>query len=326
VVRIPKGSGRGTRTLHIRNVQDRVVERSVVQVLQPFLDPGFAPFSFGYRPRLGREHALAYAEAVAERDGLWSWVLDDVRDAFDHVPLGRLLDVVRVRLGTEDIVELVRVVVDGGATCGIPQGCSLSPLLLNLYLDHVLDRPWARRQPATPLIRVADDLLVLARNEDDAHRAHQSLTAQLRAAGLALKATPGSAVRDLLHGDTGDWLGFRLRKGPDGLEVRPTDRCWGQLDEALMLAHTKPAAPVRAYDTIVGWAEQLGPCRPHMDLDDLHARIAVVASRYAFDEVPSRHSVEDAILRGYRRSVALKARARHLLHTAPDPAAPPARV
>jgi hypothetical protein len=325
-VQIPKTSGRGTRTLCIRNVQDRVVERAIVQVVQAFLDPTFAPSSFGYRPGLGRGHALAHAEAIAERDGLWIWVLDDVKDAFDNVPLGRLLDVVRKRLGAEDIVELVRVVIDGEAKCGIPQGSSLSPLLLNLYLDHVLDRPWAKQEPATPLTRVADDLLVLARDGDVARSAHEELKARLRAAGMGLKATPESAVRDLRRGEAGDWLGFRLRKGPGGLEARPTDRCWDQLEEALMLAHTKPAAPVRAHESIVGWAEQLGPCRPHLDPDDLYARIAAVARRYAFDEVPSRPSVEDALLRGYRRWAALRGRAQRSLSTGQDMAAPPARV
>ena len=72
----------------IRNVEDRVVERAIVQVVQPFLDPTFAAASFGYRPGRGREHALAHAEAMADAKGSWVWVFDDVKDAFDHVPLG----------------------------------------------------------------------------------------------------------------------------------------------------------------------------------------------------------------------------------------------
>src|SRR5262249_35040288 len=116
------------------------------------------------------------------------------------------------------------------------------------------------------------------------------------------------------------------RKGPGGLEVLPTDKCWVQLDEALMLAHTKPAAPTRALETIEGWAEQLGPCRPHLDLADFYSRIASVAYRYAFLEIPSRMSVEDRILRGYHRWVSLRRHARRLLPTDRITAAPPARV
>jgi hypothetical protein len=325
-VQIPKGPGRGMRTLRIRNVQDRVVDRAIAQVLQPFLDRTFAPASYGFRPGRGREHALAHAAAIAEGDGLWAWALDDVKDAFDAVPVGRLIDVARKRLGAEDIVKVVRVAIDNGAKSGIPQGSSLSPLLLNVYLDHVLDRPWAKRQPATPLIRVADDLLVLARDGDEALAAHQEMTARLRAAGMALKAAPGSAVRDLHQGESGDWLGFRLRKGPGGFEATPTDRCWAQLDEALRQAHTKPAAPARALEIIGGWAEQLGPCRPHLDPADVYRRIATVAARHAFSEIPSRPSVEERLLRGHRRWVALRGRAVRLLATGRITAAPPARV
>lgn len=326
-VRIPKGPGRGFRTLRIRDVEDRVIERAIVQVVQPFLDPRFAPTSYGYRPGRGREHALAHAEAIAERNSSWCWAPDDVKDAFDHVPKGRLIDVVRASLAADDIVELIRIVVaDGDATRGIPQGSSLSPLLLNAYLDRVLDRPWARYEPATPLIRVADDVLILARDGDTARAAHERLAARLRSAGMGLKAGSGSAVRDLLLGETADWLGFRLRKGPGGLEARPTDRCWAQLDEALEGAHTKPDAPARAREIVAGWAEQLGPCRPHLDLAGLFAGIAAVAGRYAFEEAPDRRSLEEVLLRGYRRWRSLRRRVRESLPPARITAAPPAIV
>jgi hypothetical protein len=324
-VAIPKGPGRGMRTLRIRNVEDRVVVRAIVQVVQPFLDPTFAATSFGFRPGRGREHALAFAETAAEATGAWVWVLDDIQDAFEHVPLGRLLDVARKRLVAEDIVELIRVVTANGTTRGLRQGSSLSPLLLNLYLDHLLDRPWANRQPASPLIRVADDLLVLGRDRSDGEISHAHLRAQLRPAGMELKATPETAVRDLPRGETGDWLGFRLDMGPGGLEVRPTEKGWWKLDEYLGLAHTKPAAPLRALEIIGGWTEQLGPCRPYLDIAGFHARIASVAHGHAFDEIPDRQAVEDRLLRGYRRWVSLRRHARR--RTAREElAAPPARV
>ncbi len=213
---------------------------------------------------------------------------------------------------------------DAKATKGIRQGSSLSPLLLNLYLDHQLDRPWAKRHPANPLIRVADDLLVIARDRSEAESAHDHLRSQLRSVGLTLKAKPGTAARDLRQGETGDWLGFRPQKGSCDLEVRQTDQCWAKLDEALKLAHTKPAAPLRAFETIEGWTEQLGPCRPHLDLSDLLARIASVAHEHAFDEIPTGPALEERLLRGYRRWESLRRRAR--LTRERDLAAPPARV
>ena len=77
-VEIPKSSGKGTRTLKLQDIQDRVVQRAIVQTIQPFIDPGFAVTSFGYRPRLGTEHALAMAEFLAYSKNLWIWVADDI--------------------------------------------------------------------------------------------------------------------------------------------------------------------------------------------------------------------------------------------------------
>ncbi len=166
IVEIPKASGHGTRTLRLQNIEDRVVQRAIVQVIQPFFDPTFARTSYGYRPGMGREDALAMAEHLALGEGRWIWILDDIRDAFEQVPQKRLLDILRHRAIPAELMELIRVGIENGKGRGLRQGGSLSPLLLNVYLDHFLDRPWAKQMPGCPLIRYADDLLVLVSDVD----------------------------------------------------------------------------------------------------------------------------------------------------------------
>jgi retron-type reverse transcriptase len=290
-VEIPKSSGKGTRTLKLQDIEDRVVQRAIVQVIQPVIDPGFAVTSFGYRPRLGTEHALATAEFLACSKNSWTWVTDDIRDAFDHVPHGRLLDIVQNRLQSGEMADLIRVVIENEKGQGLRQGGSLSPFLLNLYLDHLLDRPWKKSQPETPLLRYADDLLILTANGDRADEAHAHLRHRLQAAGMSLKGTPGTANYDLQTGDTVQWIGFAIRKGPEGMEYRPTERNWYRLREHLEMCHTKPGAPIRAIDTIVGWLEHLGPCAPFLDATATQARIVTLASELAFEEVPSLERV-----------------------------------
>jgi hypothetical protein len=287
-VQIAKGSGRGFRTLSIANAEDRVVERALLLIVQPVLDPRFAPTSFGYRPKRGREDALAMAEALARASGLWAWVAEDIRDAFDHVPLGRLLDVVRRQLPAADIQALIATVIENPTGRGLRQGGNLSPLLLNLYLDHVLDRPWIKRYGATPLLRVADDLLVLAPDPGQARQARQALEERLRPAGLPLKGTPQTTIHDLASGERGIWLGFTLSVEDQRLVVRLAERSWERLAEHLALAHTKPQSPIRAYETIVGWVGQLGPCALERDFDEVYARIDDLARTYDFEEVPTR--------------------------------------
>jgi retron-type reverse transcriptase len=132
-VKIPKSSGRGTRTLQIQDAADRVVQRAIVQVAQPYLDPAFSPLSFGFRPGLGREHALTTAGALMDGTGNRVGVFEDVRDAFDQVPLRRLLDVVRRRIPADDFVALVAAVIARDGKRGLRQGGALSPLMLNVY-------------------------------------------------------------------------------------------------------------------------------------------------------------------------------------------------
>jgi hypothetical protein len=300
-IEIPKSSGHGTRTLRIQNIEDRVVQRAVVQVIQPLLEPTFARTSFGYRPGLGREHALALASHYAETDDRWCWILDDIRDAFNHVPHHRLLQILKQRLPNTNLAALVSIVIENRENRGLRQGGSLSPLLLNVYLDQVLDRPWAKSRSDVPLIRYADDLLALTRDQDQAAGAHAHLRSLLTPAGMPLKGDSQTALHDLRTGESIQWIGYRLRIGRDGLEVTPGEKSWNALQTNLELAHTKPDSPIRAIETIEGWIEQQGPCRPFLDLREFHARIAALATGLAFAEHPSVEQVKYLLDRAYTR-------------------------
>ncbi len=87
-VSIPKGPGRGNREISVFNVWDQVVHRAILQIVQPLIDPRFRPFSLGGRPRKSILLALLEMERRVIRHGL-TWVVDDdLRNAFDCVPLG----------------------------------------------------------------------------------------------------------------------------------------------------------------------------------------------------------------------------------------------
>jgi retron-type reverse transcriptase len=154
-IQIPKTSGRGHRTLRLQNIVDRVVQRAVLQVLEPVLDPRFVDNSFGFRPRRGREQALARVEHLARHHQRWHWVTEDLQDAFDNVPLRRLEDILQQHLPEPRLRGLLARMLHTGRKRGLRQGGALSPLLLNVYLDHFLDRRWQQQQPDVPLLRVA---------------------------------------------------------------------------------------------------------------------------------------------------------------------------
>jgi len=287
VIHISKGPGRGSRPLVLQSIEDRVVQRSALMVLQPFLDPLFAELSFGFRPRRGRLDALASAEWYSVAQQRRYWVTEDVQDAFLTVPLPCLLQVVQKHLVDEELVQLVGQIIGNAPTPGLRQGGALSPLLLNLYLHHFLDRKWAKLHPAIPLIRVADDLLLCCRTRAEARQAHADLSALLLPAGLKLKGDDRTAVHALTPHDPADWLGFTLTRRKHSLGIQIAAKAWDRLPEKLYLCHEKPDAPFRAGAVITGWLTEMGPTFRYEDRDQVYARMLEIAQEQAFAEIPS---------------------------------------
>ena len=282
-VEIPKPTG-GTRTISVQLFADRVVERAVVTIAQPFLDPGFAPTTLGGRPGRSTGEAVARANQLAAADRRVV-VTADVRKAFDAVPHGPLLAAVRARLGDTPFVDLIERIVRGRGTVGVAQGGALSMLLLNVLLDAALDLPWAARHPGLPLLRWVDDVLILTPNEEVATTALTDLTGLLAAVGLGLKQTPPPEITDLRTGNYAHWLGYDLSVGPTDLEARIGKIAWTHLDVNLQDAHTANHPAVQAEKTILAWIDAFGPCYRPEDEDDTYDCIVRTASRHGFDDL-----------------------------------------
>jgi RNA-directed DNA polymerase len=167
---IPKEDGR-ERPLGVAALEDKIVQRAVVEVLNAIYEQDFLGFSYGFRPGRSQHDALD-ALAFAISCTKVSWILDcDLRAFFDSVSHDWLIRFIEHRIADPRIIRLIRkwlkagVLEDGElavAEAGTPQGSVASPLLANVYLHYVFDL-WAERwrhreaRGQVTLVRYADD-------------------------------------------------------------------------------------------------------------------------------------------------------------------------
>src|SRR5271157_135202 len=170
---IPKADGR-QRPLGIATLEDKIVQRAVVGVLNAVYEADFRGFSYGFRPGRRPHDALDALAAGIYRRRV-NWVLDaDIRDFFGQLDRNWLRTFLRHRIADKRVLRLVDkwlaagVIEDGTWTeseKGSPQGASVSPLLANVYLHYVLDlwADWWRKRHARGdmiIVRFADDFIV----------------------------------------------------------------------------------------------------------------------------------------------------------------------
>lgn len=200
-VYIPKPDGR-QRPLGIAALEDKIVQRALVEVLNAIWEGDFLGFSYGFRPGRGQHDALD-ALAVGISQHKVNWVLDaDIAGFFDTVSHDWLIKFVEHRVGDRRVIRLIRkwlkagVAEDGQVTpgeVGTPQGAVISPLLANLYLHHVFDlwaNQWRRRHARGEVImvRYADDIVVGFEHQADAGRFLEEMRARLAGFALTLHA------------------------------------------------------------------------------------------------------------------------------------------
>jgi len=198
-VYIPKADGR-QRPLGVTALEDKLLQRATVEVLNAIYETDFLGFSYGFRLGRSPHNALdaLYAGLMTKQV---NWVLDlDIRGFYDSIDHGWLVKFIEHRIADQRVVRLIQKWLNAGVLEngkrmqveeGTPQGASASPLLANVYLHYVFDlwvRVWRRTQARGDMIvvRFADDIVLGFQYKSDAERFWEELAQRLRKFRLEL--------------------------------------------------------------------------------------------------------------------------------------------
>jgi RNA-directed DNA polymerase len=230
---IPKSDGR-QRPLGIAALEDKIVQRAAVEVLNAIYEEDFLGFSYGFRPGRSQHDALD-ALAVGITRTKVNWIVDaDIAGFFDTVSHEWLMRFVEHRIGDRRMNRLIGKWLKAGVMeegklvsteAGTPQGAVASPLLANIYLHYVFDLwadQWRKRHARGQviLVRYADDIVMGFEHEREARRFLADLRQRMEKFALALHpdktrliefgryAAKRRARRGLGKPETFNFLGF----------------------------------------------------------------------------------------------------------------------
>jgi len=198
-VYIPKEDGK-QRPISIPALEDKVVQKAVVDLLNAIYEQDFLNCSYGFRPKRGQHQALDEIGRIICNRPI-AWVLEiDIRSYFDSIVRSALVEMIEERVTDGSVLRLigkwikVGVIEDGRllvSETGTGQGQPISPLLANIYLHHVLDK-WFEDEVKPRLrgeayeIRFADDAILCFQHKEDAEKVLEVLPKRFEKYGLTL--------------------------------------------------------------------------------------------------------------------------------------------
>jgi len=238
------------RPISIPALEDKIVQKATVEILNAIYEQDFLDCSYGFRPGRGQHQTLdEVGRVICTRPT--GWILElDITAYFDSIVRKQLMEMVEKRVRDRSVLRLIRkwiqvgVIEDGRllvSETGTGQGQTISPLLANIYLHHVLDE-WFENEVKPLLrgaaheIRFADDAVLCFQYKEDAEKVMEVLPKRFAKYGLTIhpektrlmefgRYAEGNAKRQGKKPATFDFLGLthvcaRSRKGKFTVHVK----------------------------------------------------------------------------------------------------------
>jgi hypothetical protein len=189
--------GKKDRPLVVAGIKDRVVQRSLLDVIQSQDSISHyvnTPTSFGGIENKKVEDAIK-SVCQSNKDGLRYYITSDIKDFFTRIPRLEVIDTILKLLPDK---SLQSILTDASKTeienlrklgakaqlfptyeMGMAQGCCLSPLFGNVLL-HDFDKELNSKPDTCRCYRYIDDFIIVGRNADDASKAFSAARRRLK--------------------------------------------------------------------------------------------------------------------------------------------------
>lgn len=208
LVEIPKEDG-SSRPLAISCFEDKIVQLAVAKILTAIFEPQFFECSYGYREGANGHEALRALMKYSNQNPNGATLEIDLRKYFNTIPHANLHEILKEKISDKRFLKLVEklirapILVNGKAELnkiGCPQGSIVSPILSNIYLNHVIDS-WFEEikkkhiRGRANMVRFADDMVFVFEIKEEADRFYRVLPKRLEKYGLKLHEDKSSLLR-----------------------------------------------------------------------------------------------------------------------------------